>query len=119
MLPQKRERRHVPSKDLLGFGVETESHQRAVVGRVRLDDANKGDARTLEALRLAMQGELVGDGQNDRVSALGKVSRARFSGSVDEVRSLNSPWEICANNDVVAARTERSGAIPRTSWSSC
>lgn len=104
MLPQKRKRREQSSKDLLGLGVKPESHERALVGLVRFGDGGEGDPCSREAFRLAMQGELVGDSQNHRMGSFGEVSRARFSGRVHEVRGLNPPWEVRANDDVVAER---------------
>ncbi len=65
----------MPAQDLLRLRAEPESHERAVVGRVGLVDADERDAGRREARGLSVERKLVGYGQNDRVGPLSEVSR--------------------------------------------
>ncbi len=103
-LPQERQRRHVPSQVLLSAGSQTEGHQRAGPGRVRLLDADERDAGGLEPLGERAERRLVGCGEHDGVGPRAQIPRAALAGGVNELRRLDSSGEVGAANDVVGRR---------------
>lgn len=116
-LPQKGERGQMPPQNLLCCGHAPNRHERIGVWRVTLDDRNEGHARGAQAVRDGSQRRLIGNDETDRVRAAQQIAGAALAGRVDDVRGLDSSWEVRPHNHVVKGEGVRRpyGAIARSS----
>lgn len=97
----------MPAQILLSPGPKPESHEAAVIGRVRLDDPHERDSRSGEPVGDGHEGRFVGDGQHDRMGALLQVTRTRLPSGVNEVRGEDAERQVSADDDVVEGKRRR------------
>lgn len=99
------------SHDLLPIGREPESHERAVVGRIRLLDADvsKPTSHELRGSLLKLTLALAGEDHDMRPAT--QVPRTRFPCRMRDLRGEDALGEIVANDDVVVERLCRVDAM--------